>query len=216
MTILICHEIWRQVTLVELHAFCEVEFDAEGVRLFNSHDAIFADLVDRIGDNFADRCIASRDRGNACDIALVVDFFGLTLQRFNDRSDSFFDAALERHRVRTGSNIAHAMSNHCLGENCRRRRAVTGNVVCLGCDLFYKLRTHVLEWIFEFDIFCHRYTVVGDRRCAELFVEHDISAFWSERYFDRIGQFVHACFECATRLFVEFKNLCHVFVPCTK
>jgi len=77
---LVCHEIWRQITLVKLHTFCEIKFDTKSVRLFNSYDAVFADFVDRIGNYLADCCIACRDSCNAGDIALVVNFFGLTLK----------------------------------------------------------------------------------------------------------------------------------------
>ena len=49
------HEVRRQVALVELHALGELELGAERVRLLDGHHAVLADLVDRLGDDLADR-----------------------------------------------------------------------------------------------------------------------------------------------------------------
>src|SRR5262249_46166798 len=46
--------VGRQVALVELHALRELELEAEGLALFDVHDAVLADLLDRLGQDLAD------------------------------------------------------------------------------------------------------------------------------------------------------------------
>ena len=77
LAVLVGHEVWRQVALVELHTLGELELNAERVRLFNRHNAVFADLVDRICDDLADSGVSSRDGCDVGDVALVVNFLGL-------------------------------------------------------------------------------------------------------------------------------------------
>lgn len=44
----------------------------------------------------------------------------------------------------------------------------------------------------------------------QTFVEHNIATLWSECDFDCVGEFVDACFECATCFVAKFQLLCHV------
>ncbi len=55
------HEVRREVALVELHALGELELDAEGVGLLDGDGAVLADLVDRLGDDVADRRVGGGD-----------------------------------------------------------------------------------------------------------------------------------------------------------
>ena len=48
-------EVRVEEALVEAHALGELELGAEGVRLLDGDDAFLADLVDRLGDQRADR-----------------------------------------------------------------------------------------------------------------------------------------------------------------
>ena len=59
----------RQVALVELHALGELELEAEGLALLDVHDAVLADLLDRVGDHVADLRVAGRDGRDAGDVA---------------------------------------------------------------------------------------------------------------------------------------------------
>ena len=54
LTIRVCHEVRRQETFVKLHALSEFEVNAEGVGLFYRDDTVFADLVECLGEDFAD------------------------------------------------------------------------------------------------------------------------------------------------------------------
>ena len=78
--------------------------------------------------------------------------------------------------------------------------SVTGNVVGRGGDFTDELGTLVLERVIYFDFTRDGHTIVGDRRCAELLVEHDVAALGTERYFDGIGNCVYAGFQRFARL----------------
>ena len=52
-----------------------VAANTKSIRLFNSYNTIFANFVNRIGNNFADRSVTSRNCCNACDVALVINLF---------------------------------------------------------------------------------------------------------------------------------------------
>src|SRR6185436_7726468 len=91
--------VGRQVALVELHALGELELEAERLALLDVHDAVLADLVDRIGDDVADLRVARRDGGDAGDVALAVDLLRLRLDRLDDLDGGLLDAALQAHRV---------------------------------------------------------------------------------------------------------------------
>ena len=68
LTLGVGDEVRRQVALVELHALGELELDAERVRLVDGHHAVLADLVDRVGDDLADRRVGGRDRRHVGDV----------------------------------------------------------------------------------------------------------------------------------------------------
>ena len=57
--------------------------------------------------------------------------------------------------------------HHSLGQDCSSRSTVTGYIVRLGSDFSDQLCSHVLESVFQFDLFRDRDTVVRDQRRAE-------------------------------------------------
>jgi hypothetical protein len=202
-------EVRRQVALVELHALGEVELGAERVRLLDGDDAVLADLVDGVGDDLADRAVGGGDGGDAGDVGLVVDVLGLLGDRLDRRGDGLLDALLDRHRVGAGGDVLHAGRDHCLGEHGGGRGAVTGDVVGLRRHFLDELGTHVLERVLELDLLGDRHTVVGDRRRAELLVEHDVATLGADRDADGVSELVDSGFEGAARLVVELQYFCH-------
>ena len=65
------HHVRRDVALVELHAFFQLELGLRRLRLFDRDDAVFRDLVHRIGDDLADGAILRRDGGDSRDIFIA-------------------------------------------------------------------------------------------------------------------------------------------------
>ena len=48
------HEVRRQITAIELHAFDDVQRGLDGLRFFDRDDAVFADLLHGFGNDVAD------------------------------------------------------------------------------------------------------------------------------------------------------------------
>src|SRR5207302_1112719 len=142
----------RQVALVELHALRELELEAERLAFLDVHDSVLADLLDRVRDHVADLALAGGDGGDAGYVLSAIDVFGLALQVLDDGVDRLLDPALERHRIRTGGYILQALAHNRLCEQRRRRRAVTGDVVCRRRDLAHKLSALVLEDVLDLDL----------------------------------------------------------------
>src|SRR5579871_5471824 len=105
---------------------------------------------------------------------------------------SAVDAALEVHRVHPGGNRLGAFTHDRGGEHRRRRGAVAGHVVGLRGDLAHHLRAHVLELVVKLDFLGDSDAVLGDARCAEALVEHDVAALGAQRDLHRIGQRLYA------------------------
>ena len=80
-------EVRRQVAAVELHALDDVERRLEALRLLDRDDAFLADLVHRLGDDVADRCVAvGRYRADLRDLVTPLGRLGLLLQRLHQLS----------------------------------------------------------------------------------------------------------------------------------
>ena len=199
--------VGRQVALVELHALGELELEAEGLALLDVHDAVLADLLDRLGQDLADLGRARGDGRDARDVLLARDLVGLRLQVLDDRLDGLLDAALEPHRVRAGRDVLQALANDRLGEHGRGRGAVAGDVVRRRRDLAHELCALVLEDVLDLDLAGDRDAVVRDRRRAELLVEHDVAALRAERHLDRVGQDVDATLKRAACILAELELL---------
>ena len=165
------------VAAVELHAFDDGELCAHGLRFFDSDDTVFADFFHSVSDEAADFFVTCRNGSDLSDGSLVGYGDGTFLDFFDEFSDGFFDTAFEDHRVSAGCDVAHAFLNHGLGQDSSCRRAVTSDVVGLGCDFFDELSAHVFKGVFQFDIAGNGDTIVGDGRSTEFLVENDVAAF---------------------------------------
>jgi len=208
-TVGVGHEIRRDVALVETHALDEIHLDAERLALFDGDDAVFADLVDGLGDPLADLSVGGRYRRNLRDLRLVVDFLGERLDAGHGRLDGLLDAALQAHRVGAGRDVAQTFVHHRPGQHGGGGRAVACDVVSLLRDFLHQFGADALVRVFEFDFFSDRHAVVGDGRGAPLLVEHDVAALGSKGDAHGVGELVHAGFEAAAGCFVKEDDLGH-------
>ena len=71
------HHVRRQIALVELHAFRELELEAERLPFLDVHDAVLADPLDRVGDHVADLTLTRRDGGHTRDVLAAGDLLRL-------------------------------------------------------------------------------------------------------------------------------------------
>ena len=99
------------------------------------------------------------------------------------------------------------MADDRLGEQRRRRRAVTGDVVGGGRHLADELSALVLEDVLDLDLASDRDAVVGDRGSAELLVEDDVATLRAEGHLDRVGHGVNAVLQSASPSSSYFSSL---------
>src|SRR5439155_29307 len=193
------NHIRREVALVELHALRELELEAKGLALLDVHDAVLADLLDRVGDDVPDLALARGDGRHAGDVLLARDLLRLALQVLDDGLDGLLDTPLETHRVRAGRDVLQALADDRLSEHGRSRRAVAGDVVRRRGDLAHELCALVLEDVLDLDLAGDRDAVIRDGRCAELLVEHDVPALRAKGDLDRICEGVQAALRLLLR-----------------
>src|SRR3712207_4151434 len=198
--LLVRDHVGRDVALVELHALGELELHAEGLALFDVHDAVLADLLDRIGDHVADLLVAGRDRRHSGDLLLAGDLARLVAQDLDDLVHRVLDPTAQGQRIGAGGHVLEALADDRLGQQGRGRRAVAGDVVGRGRDLANELGTLVLEDVLDLDFTSDRHAVVGDGGRAELLVEHDVAPLRAEGDLDRVGDCVDAGLQGARRI----------------
>src|SRR5207245_8849753 len=102
----------REVALVELHALGELELEAKGLALLDVHDAVLADLLDRVGDDVADLTLTRGDGRHAGDVLLARDLLRLGLEVLDDGLDRLLDAPLETHRARARRDVPQTLADH--------------------------------------------------------------------------------------------------------
>src|SRR3954453_5125708 len=96
-------EVGRDVAAVELHAFDDVEFGLQRLGFLNRDNALVADLLHRVGKEFADFGIAvRRDGADLCDLLVRGDLFGVLDEVGDDGFHCHVDTALQVHRVHAG------------------------------------------------------------------------------------------------------------------
>src|SRR4029078_7661449 len=181
------------------------ELEAESLALLDVHDAVLADLLDRVGDDVADLPLARGDGGDARDVLAARDVLRLRLEVLDDGLDRSLDALLERHRVRPGGDVLEALADAALREDGGCRRAVAGDVVRRRRDLADELRALVLEDVLELDLASNRDAVIRDGGGAELLVEHDVAPLRAKGYLDRVGEDVDTALERAACVLVELQ-----------
>ena len=203
----------RDVALVELHPLGELQLHAEGLAFLDVDDAVLADLLDRVGNHVADLIVTGGDGGDTGDLLLAGDLLGLLLAQGLDHVfDRGLDPAAQGQRVGAGGDVLEALADDDLGQQGRRRGAVTGDVVGRRGDLADELGALVLEDVLDLDLAGDGDAVVGDRRRAELFVEHDVTALRAEGDLDRVGNSVDAGLQGPPCFLAELQLLMsHVF-----
>ena len=99
----------------------------------------------------------------------------ITDRRFN----SFFNTALERHRVVTRGNALETFAVDCLGKNGCRRCPISSNITGFGSNFLDHLCAHILVRVFQLDLLGDSDTVLCNGRRSELLINNDVSPFWT-------------------------------------
>ena len=187
------HEVRREVTAVELHAFNDIEFSLQRLGFFDGDHTVVADALHGFRDHGADfDFTVGGDGADLRHFLVGGNVLGHRVQLVHDLGNGGIDAALEVHRVHAGGNGLGAFVDDGLSQNRRRGGAVTGHVVGLGGNFAQHLCAHVFELVLEFDFLGNGYTVLGHAWCAEGLVENNVTAFRAEGDFHSVGEGVHA------------------------
>src|ERR1700756_3799165 len=186
-------EVGRDVAAIELHALDDVELGFQRLGFLDRDHALVADLLHGVSQELADLGIAvGRDGADLGDLLVRGDLLGVLLEVRNDVLDREVDAALQVHRVHAGGNRLGAFADDRGGEHGGGGGAVAGRVSRLGGDFAHHLRAHVLELVVQLDLLGDGDAVLGDARCAERLVEHDVAALGAERHLDGVVEDVDA------------------------
>ena len=205
----ICYHIGGSVTSVELHTFDGCEFGRHSFAFFDGDYAVFADYFHCVCDKLADFVVTCGNGSNLRNSEFVFNGFGYGLYFCYCRIYCGCNTFFENNGVCACGKVFETFFYDSLGKNDRGGGAVACNVVGFGGNFFNKLCAHIFERVFEFDFFCYCNAVVSNERCAEFFVEHNVSAFGSESDFNGIRNYVYARFKffsCFVAVFYLFSH----------
>ena len=171
--------------------------------LFDSNDAVLADLLHDVGDDFADFFVVTGDGGDGFDLFLLFDRLGHVAEFVDDGAEALVEAALEGHRVGPGGDVAQALGDDGLGEDGGGGGSIASDIVGADRDLFGELCAHVAEGLIELDLAGDGDAVIDDQRGAEFLVEDDVAAARAEGDLDGVGEGVDTLTQCLARVHVE-------------
>ena len=164
------HEVRREITLVELHAFDDFERGLDGLGFLDGDGAVLADLVHRVGDDLADGGVpVRRNRGDLLDLFLVLHLLGDLVEVRNGGFNGLADAALNADGVRAGGDELQTFAIDGLGQHGGRGGAVARGVAGFAGDFADHLRAHVFVRVFEFDFLRDGDAVLGHGRESRIF-----------------------------------------------
>ena len=203
------NHVCGSIAPVETHTVNGGEFGFHGLAFLNGNNAVFADLFHCFGNKLADGFVTCGNRSYLSDRVFGFYRFTYRFELFDGNVDGFCDTFFQNDGICAGGKVFKPFAYHCLSENDCGCCSVARNVVRFGGNLFNELCAHVFERIFKFDFFCYRNAVVSDERRAVLFVENNVSAFGSQRYFNGVGKRIYACFQCLSCFFAVFDLFSH-------
>ena len=198
------HEVRREIAFVELHAFDDFEAGFDRFGFFDCDRTVLADLVHRIGNDFADRRVpVGRNGCDLSDFAAVTDLLRDLAKFGNDRLNGLVDAALERGWIRAGCDIAKTFFVDGLSEHSCGCGPVARDVGSLGSDFAHELGAHVFIRILKLDLLGHSHTVFGDGRATEFLVENNVAAARSEGRLNGAREFLDAAEKRMPRVLIK-------------
>ena len=154
--------------------------------------------------------VVGRDAGNRFDfLEVVANLLSLLSDAFYHFGHGFVDTTFQIHGVGTGSHVLKTYVYDSLSQYGSRSRTVAGIVARLRGNLFNQLGTHVLERVFQFNLFGNRHTIFRDVGSTEFFLDDDVAAFRTQGDFNGISQLVYTFFQLFASLNIEFNFFSH-------
>ena len=203
--------VGRKEAALEHEALLHLDLDAEGLGLLGDDDAVFAHLVDGLGDLLADQGVARGNGGHVGGLLVRLDRDGVFLHGLDRGGGSALDAATDGDRIGARGDAAQADGHELVGEQRSGGGAVAHFVIGLAGNLAHHLGAHLLDGIGEFDILGNGHAVVGDLRRLPITVvlRGDVAALGAERHFHGVGEFMNTCGKAASGIGVESDFLRH-------
>ena len=184
--------------------------------MFDSDDAVFTDLGDYIGDEFANFGVTGGNSGDFGNFLIIAsDFLGHFIDGFDDFGTGFFDTLAKFHWVVAGSNKFVSLSDNVIGKNGNSGSTITGDFVKLlggtfdefGADL---IAESFIVFFTEIDSFSDSNAIVSDGWGAVAFFDYDITTFWTKSNFDCIVESLSATENTFTGVGIIENFLCHI------
>ena len=98
-------------------------------------------------------------------------------------------------------------------EHCGRPEGVDAYTVSGNAYLLCELCAHVLKRVFKLNFLSDCHAVVRDERCAELLIEHNVSALRAKGDLNGICKLVDTAEQCFSGFFAVNDLLCHNKLP---
>src|SRR5699024_2257546 len=183
----------------------------------NGNDALFADLVHGLGNDFTDGGIGVGGNGTHLSNFLAGGAgAGQVAKLVHDDGNGLVDAALEVHGGDAGRDVFQAFFHDGLGQYGSGCGSVTCGVGCLGSHFLDQLGTNVFELVLEFDFLGDRDTILGNGRSTKRAIQHNIATLGAQCGLDRVGQRIDAANDTRAGVISELNLFgCHVEIPCS-
>ena len=138
------HEVRGEVSLIELHAFDDLEGGLDGAGFFHGDGSVFADLVHGVGDDFTDAGFpVGGHGGHLLDFVLAGHLLGDLGKLRHGGVHSLLHTTLDVNGAGTGGHAAEAFAVDGLGKHGRGGGTVTGHVAGLAGGFANHLGAHV-------------------------------------------------------------------------
>ena len=203
------HEVRGQVAAVELHALHHLQGGFDRLGFLDRDDSVLADLGHGLGNDGADGGIPVG--GNRADLGdrPSLHRHGQAANFVHGLRYRLIDAALQSHRIGSGSNGLDPFPENRLSQNRSRGRPVSRHVAGLGSHFPHHLGSHVLFDVLEFDLFGDGDAVLGNGRRPEFLVQNDIPSLGTQGDANRVGQLIDTLQDGLTGIFTVSNSLCH-------
>ena len=177
--------------------------------LLNSDNTIFGNFLHSVCNKLSNLLITCRDCSYISNLSFSVDRLAHVFDCFYCNICCFFHSFSEDNRVCACSQVLHSLMYHCLCKYGCCCSTITSYIICLGCNFFDDLGTHILKSVLKLNLFCNGNTIVCDKRSTERFVKDYIPSFRSKCHSYCICKFIYTSFKCCSCFCAIFNLFCH-------
>ena len=186
-----------------------IQLCLHGLGLFDGDNSVICHLLHGICHHIAHFIVSCGDGSHSCHLMLAGNLAAHGCNRLYCRIRCLLHTFSQNDRVRACCHILHTLVDHRLCQHRSSGCTIACHIVGLGRHFFYQLSAHILKCVFQLDLFCNRYAVVGDQRSAELFVKDHVPSLRSKGHAYGICKFIHTGFQCDSGVHAMFDFFSH-------